>query len=35
VQLVFEEVSKLPRSQQEKVVEFVSALVAQYKRKAS
>lgn len=30
VRKVFEEVSKLPRRQQEKVVEFVSAFVKQY-----
>jgi hypothetical protein len=35
VQKVFEEVKKLPRRQQRKVVEIVSALVAQYRRKAS
>ena len=34
VQKVFEEVSRLPRRQQDKIVEFVSALVEQYKRKA-
>jgi len=32
-QQVFEEVSKLPRRQQDKIVELVSALVDQYKRK--
>jgi transcriptional regulator with XRE-family HTH domain len=32
VQRVFEEVSKLPRRQQEKIVEFVSAFVNQYKQ---
>jgi len=31
---VFEEVSKLPRRQQEQVVHFVSALIDQYKREA-
>ena len=35
VRKVFEDVSELPRRQQEKVVEFVSALVEQYKRQAS
>lgn len=35
VRKLFEEVSELPRRQQEKVVEFVSALVEQYKRHAS
>jgi hypothetical protein len=35
VRNLFEEVSELPRRQQDKVVEFVSALVEQYKRKAS
>ena len=35
VRKLFEEVSELPRRQQDKVVEFVSALVEQYKRKAS
>ena len=30
---VFEEVAKLPRRQQEKVIEFVSAFVAQYQMK--
>jgi transcriptional regulator with XRE-family HTH domain len=35
VRRVFDEVSKLPRRQQDKIVEFVSALVDQYKRKAS
>ena len=35
VRKLFEEVSELPRRQQEKVVEFVSALVEQYKRQAS
>jgi len=34
VQKVFEEVSKLPRRQQDKVVEIISALVEQYRRKA-
>ena len=33
VQKIFEEVSTLPRRQQERVVEMVSALVEQYKRK--
>ncbi len=32
VQKIFEEVSTLPRKQQERIVETVSALVAQYKR---
>jgi hypothetical protein len=35
VQKVFEEVRRLPRKQQRKVVEMVTALVAQYRRKAS
>jgi transcriptional regulator with XRE-family HTH domain len=35
VQKAFEEVKKLPRRQQRKVVEMVTALVAQYRRKAS
>jgi transcriptional regulator with XRE-family HTH domain len=35
VRKLFEEVSELPRRQQEKVAEFVSALVEQYKRRAS
>lgn len=35
VQRTFEEVTKLPRKQQRKVVEMVQALVEQYKRKAS
>jgi transcriptional regulator with XRE-family HTH domain len=35
VQRVFEEVRKLPRSQQRKIVETVEALVTQYRRKAS
>ncbi|MGI8731838.1 MAG: hypothetical protein ACR2LM_00855 [Pyrinomonadaceae bacterium] len=30
VHKIFEEVSKLPRRQQEKIVEVVSALVSQY-----
>lgn len=34
VQKIFEEVSTLPRKQQERIVETVSALVAQYKRGA-
>jgi hypothetical protein len=34
-QRVFEEVARLPRSQQDKILEIVSALVDQYKRKAS
>ena len=34
VQKVFEEVSTLPRKQQERIVETVSALVEQYKRRA-
>lgn len=33
VREVFEEVSKLPRRQQEKVVEFVSAFVKQYEER--
>ncbi len=32
VHKVFEEVSKLPRRQQEKIVEFVSAFVRQYEQ---
>jgi hypothetical protein len=32
VHKVFEEVSKLPRRQQEKIIEFVSAFVNQYKQ---
>jgi transcriptional regulator with XRE-family HTH domain len=35
IQRAFEEARRLPRSQQRKVAEFVSALVEQYKRKAS
>ena len=35
VQKAFEEVRKLPRRQQQKVVEFVFAFVNEYKRKAS
>jgi transcriptional regulator with XRE-family HTH domain len=35
VQRTFEEVRKLPRKQQRKVIEMVQALVEQYKRKAS
>lgn len=35
VQRTFEEVTKLPRKQQRKVLEMVQALVEQYKRKAS
>jgi len=34
VRRVFEEVSRLPRREQKKVVEFVSALVSQYKSQA-
>ncbi len=34
-QRLFEEVSRLPRSQQEKIFEIVEALVGQFKRKAS
>lgn len=34
VQKIFEQVSTLPRKQQERIVETVSALVAQYKRGA-
>ncbi len=34
VQKIFEEVATLPRKQQERIVETVSALVAQYKRRA-
>jgi hypothetical protein len=32
VQQVFEEVSRLPRRQQEKIVEFVTAFVRQYEQ---
>lgn len=35
VQRIFEEVRKLPRRQQQKVVEVVSAIVNEFKRKAS
>jgi len=35
VQKVFEEVRKLPRKQQRKVIEVLSALVDRYKKKAS
>jgi len=35
MQKVFADVSRLPRRQQDKVVEFVEAFVSQYKRKAS
>lgn len=35
VQRTFEEVRKLPRKQQRKILEMVSAIVEQYKRKAS
>jgi transcriptional regulator with XRE-family HTH domain len=34
-QKAFEEVARLPRSQQDKIVEIVEALVNQFKRKAS
>jgi transcriptional regulator with XRE-family HTH domain len=34
-QKIFEEVARLPRSQQDKIVEIVAALVDQYRRKAS
>jgi transcriptional regulator with XRE-family HTH domain len=34
-QRVFEEVARLPRSQQDKIVEIITALVDQYRRKAS
>ena len=34
-QRAFEEVARLPRSQQDKIVEIVDALVDQFKRKAS
>lgn len=34
VQKIFEEVSTLPRRQQERIIETVSALVEQYKRRA-
>ncbi|MBF0548536.1 MAG: helix-turn-helix transcriptional regulator [Candidatus Riflebacteria bacterium] len=32
LQKIFEEVSELPRGQQQKIIEFVSAFVAQYKQ---
>jgi len=32
VQKVFEDVARLPRRQQEKIAEFVSAFVAQYEQ---
>ena len=32
LQVIFEEVSKLPRRQQQKVIEFVSAFVTQYEQ---
>jgi len=32
VQKVFDDVAKLPRRQQEKIVEFVSAFVSQYEQ---
>jgi transcriptional regulator with XRE-family HTH domain len=35
VQKVFEEVRRLPRKQQRKIIETVTALVEQYRRKAS
>ena len=35
MQKLFADVSRLPRRQQDKVVEFVEAFVTQYKRKAS
>jgi len=35
VKKIFDEVSKLPRRQQDKIVEFVSALVNQYKKEVS
>jgi len=35
VQQVFEDVRKLPRRKQERIVEIVAALVEQYKKKAS
>jgi hypothetical protein len=34
-QKAFEEVARLPRSQQDKIVEIVEALVDQFRRKAS
>jgi hypothetical protein len=34
-QKLFEDISSLPRRQQEKVFEFVEAIVDQYRRKAS
>jgi transcriptional regulator with XRE-family HTH domain len=35
VRKLFEEVSRLPRRQQDKVVEFVSAFIEQHKKRAS
>jgi transcriptional regulator with XRE-family HTH domain len=35
IQKLFDQVSRLPRRQQDKVVEFVSAFIEQYRRKAS
>ncbi len=35
LQKLFDEVARLPRGQQDKITEFVSALVNEYKRKAS
>lgn len=32
LQTIFDEVSRLPRRQQQKIIEFVSAVVAQYKQ---
>jgi transcriptional regulator with XRE-family HTH domain len=34
-QKIFEEVARLPRSQQDKIIDIVAALVEQYRRKAS
>lgn len=35
IQKLFEQVARLPRRQQDKVLEFVSAFIDQYRRKAS
>jgi len=35
MQQLFEEGSKLPRRQQEKIVEVVTAMIEQYRRRAS
>jgi transcriptional regulator with XRE-family HTH domain len=34
LQLIFEEVARLPRGEREKIIEFLSALVDRYKRRA-